>query len=387
MKHGIMKKAKMMIFLGIACLGLEGCGSMREACSSIAVNPVRKVMNPPIEDASASAGDRVVISEPEEPELMNISKVKESVAEPEETVLDENMMIAEINGEEMVFYLEDAYYYGSGDFGPCYITYNSRGEALYGFIIEIDKDWEEPGTYISLEEAGAGCDTCFMLINLESSETDFYVAANYPIHKFGDFAYTITERDETGTHYQGIFSAVLVRDHYDSESDKDTEVPVSGEFDFTLGETHDVVAEMEEKSKSGQTGGTSSKSNQTAAPSSAGSSGSYQSQLCSYCGGTGACSYCSGLGDCEHCLGMGYNYCSSCSGSGNCQKCYGQGGEMKYTFGGDNKWVRCSRCGGTGNYTRCSGNREEDCNYCNGSGDCGRCYGSGECQYCGGTGQ
>lgn len=364
MRYGIFGK-KIVILLSIMCLGLQGCGS------STAIDPVKKETSLPIaETPSESTADIAVKHESEEEEPM---------AEPEEIVMGENMMIAEINGERTVFYLEYTY---SSFIGPDYSAYNPSGERSHIFSITIDKDCDKPGTYTSAEVSG----TYFVLTNNPGdSGTNSYSAT----HTRGNFTYEITYRDETGTHYQGNFDAILVRNSSYSGANKNEEVTVSGEFDFTLGEVHEMAAEMKEKGQSGQASDVS-EPQQTVVPNtgnSGGAKGGYTAQLCNYCNGTGACNYCDGLGDCEHCLGMGYDYCSTCSGTGNCQKCYGQGGELRFVFGGDNKWVQCTRCNGTGNCTRCNGNRELPCNYCGRSGDCNYCFGSGECQYCGGTGQ
>ncbi len=373
MKYHMLKKIEIVVLLSILCLGLQSCGN------STAIDPVKKETSLPIaETPSEPAADIAVKHESEEEEPM---------AEPEEIAMGENMMIAEINGERMVFYLEHTYSFDLF-FDADYVAYNPRGERLHSFVITIDKDWEKPGTYTSAEVSDTYCDSEFLLTNPGGSATDYYIARNFT-RKLGDFTYEITDRDETWTHYQGNFDAILVRDSNYSGANKNEEVTVSGEFDFTLGEVHEMVAEMKEKRPFGQASDVS-ESQQTVVPdtgNSGGAKGGYTAQFCSYCNGTGECNYCGGLGDCERCFGEGYNYCSTCSGTGNCQKCYGQGGELRFVFGGDNKWIQCTRCNGTGNCTRCDGNRELPCNYCNRSGDCNYCSGSGECQYCGGTGQ
>ncbi len=364
MKIGIKKKLKMVVLLSVMCLGLEGCGKEQETYSP--QKYIKESENVQMSESRNESADDI-----------------EAETEPEEAVMGKNMMIAEINGERVVLYLSSTYDYGDS-FDAMYHAYNPRGEVLHCFQIKIDKDYESPGIYISSEIDKTYCETCFALFDEESSN-DWYTAENFS-DGTGNFTYEITDRDETCTHYQGNFDAVLARPNTYSGADKETEMAVSGEFDFTLGEVHEKVAEMEEKSQSGQVDDIS-EPQQTAVTDPENSGKSYNAQLCSYCSGTGACSYCGGLGDCEKCIGMGYDYCDSCFGSGNCQRCYGQGGEYRYVVGGDNKWVECTSCHGTGNCSRCSGNGQQTCNYCNGSGDCSCCYGSGDCQYCMGSGQ
>jgi len=134
-----------------------------------------------------------------------------------------------------------------------------------------------------------------------------------------------------------------------------------GEFNFTLGQIHNKMKELEEnkteatKKKTMTTSGT--KKTQT----------HYHDEYCNHC---------NGLGDCDMCFGSGREQCMSCFGSGMCQRCYGLGGQYQYTYGG-NRWVRCSSCSGVGN-----------CRTCYGVGDkaCGYCSGLGYCRYCGGDG-
>ena len=79
----------------------------------------------------------------------------------------------------------------------------------------------------------------------------------------------------------------------------------------------------------------------------------------------------------------GSNTCSLCNGSGRCCGAGNVAFSNQYCGGTG----RCHPCNGTGLMTNVVTGNKTTCTYCGGSGICSRCRGTGSCERCGGTGR